>query len=59
MDSAPYRFYMRWLYPLERAICGPWPGLLAFQFVILAKPNPTARLLSEPLSDQSAAEVGV
>ncbi len=39
MDSAPYRSYMRWLYPLERWICGLWPGLLAFQFVILARPS--------------------
>ncbi len=33
MDSAPYRFYLQWLYPIERAICRLWPGLLAFQFV--------------------------
>jgi SAM-dependent methyltransferase len=38
MDSAPYRFYMRWLYPVERAICSAWPGLLAFQFVTLSEP---------------------
>jgi SAM-dependent methyltransferase len=38
MDSGPYRFYLRWFYPLERAICSLWPGLLAFQFVILAQP---------------------
>ena len=38
MDSAPYRAYQRLLYPLERWICGLWPGLLAFQFVILAQP---------------------
>ncbi len=37
MDSAPYRSYMRLLYPLERAICSLWPGMLAFQFVVLAK----------------------
>jgi 2-polyprenyl-3-methyl-5-hydroxy-6-metoxy-1,4-benzoquinol methylase len=46
MESAPYRTYMRLLYPLERRICGLWPGLLAFQFVILARPatlpNPIA-----------------
>jgi 2-polyprenyl-3-methyl-5-hydroxy-6-metoxy-1,4-benzoquinol methylase len=39
MDSAPYRFYMRWLYPFERALCRAWPGLLAFQFVILGQPT--------------------
>lgn len=39
MESGPYRFYMRWLYPLERAICGLWPGILAFQFVLLAEPG--------------------
>jgi methionine biosynthesis protein MetW len=38
MDSGPYRFYMRWLYAVERAVCRLWPGLLAFQFVILAEP---------------------
>jgi 2-polyprenyl-3-methyl-5-hydroxy-6-metoxy-1,4-benzoquinol methylase len=44
MDSAPYRAYMRWLYPVERWICGLWPGLLAFQFVILARPVSITRL---------------
>ena len=43
MDSAPYRSYMRWLYPLERRICALWPGFLAFQFVILAHPTSLAR----------------
>jgi SAM-dependent methyltransferase len=38
MESAPYRLYLKWFYPIERAICGLWPGLLAFQFVILAEP---------------------
>jgi 2-polyprenyl-3-methyl-5-hydroxy-6-metoxy-1,4-benzoquinol methylase len=41
MDSGPYRFYMKWFYPIERAICQIRPSLLAFQFVVLAKPvNP-------------------
>ncbi len=39
MNSAPYRFYMRWLYAVEHAICRMWPGLLAFQLVTLAKPQ--------------------
>lgn len=38
MDSRPYRFYMKWLYPIERVICGVWPSLLAFQFVVLGQP---------------------
>lgn len=38
MESGPYQFYLKWFYPIERAICGLWPGLLAFQFVILAEP---------------------
>lgn len=43
MDSGPYCFYMKWLYPIERAICRMWPGLLAFQFVILGEPVAPAR----------------
>jgi SAM-dependent methyltransferase len=54
MDAAPYRAYLRLLYPLERWICGLWPGLLAFQFVILARPisvpDPTADHLSGDLA---------
>ena len=42
MDSGPYRFYMKWFYPIERAICRAWPGLLAFQFVVLADPEAKA-----------------
>lgn len=38
MDSPAYRFYLKWFYPIERAICHMWPGLLAFQFVVLAEP---------------------
>jgi len=39
MDSGPYRFYLKWFYPIERAISSICPGLLAFQFVILAEPT--------------------
>jgi SAM-dependent methyltransferase len=39
MESGPYRFYLKWFYPIERAICSLWPSLLAFQFVILAEPE--------------------
>ena len=35
MDSGPYRFYCRWFYPLERALCRLRPNLLGFQFVAL------------------------
>lgn len=38
MDSGPYAFYLKWFYPLERGFCGVWPSLLAFQFVVLARP---------------------
>lgn len=40
MDSAPDRFYMRWLYPVELALSRLWPGMFAFQFVTLVQPNP-------------------
>jgi methionine biosynthesis protein MetW len=39
MESGPYQFYLKWFYPVERAICSLWPALLAFQFVILAEPQ--------------------
>lgn len=39
MESAPYRAYLKWLYPLERLLCGIRPQLLAFQFVLLAQPK--------------------
>ncbi len=38
MDSPAYQLYMKTFYPVERAICSLWPGMLAFQFVILAQP---------------------
>lgn len=38
MESGPYQFYLKWFYPIERAISSLWPALLAFQFVILAEP---------------------
>ncbi len=38
MESAPYQTYLKWIYPVERALCSLCPGLLAFQFVILAQP---------------------
>lgn len=39
MESGPYQLYLRWFYPIERAICSLWPALFAFQFVILAEPE--------------------
>jgi SAM-dependent methyltransferase len=39
MESGPYQLYLKWFYPLERTLCRIWPGLLAFQFVILAAPK--------------------
>jgi SAM-dependent methyltransferase len=38
MDSGPYRFYMKWFYPIERAACRAWPSLLAFTFMALGEP---------------------
>jgi methionine biosynthesis protein MetW len=39
MESGLYQFYLKWFYPIERAISNLWPALLAFQFVILAEPQ--------------------
>ena len=39
MESGPYRAYLKWLYPVERILCGVRPQLLAFQFVLLAQPK--------------------
>jgi SAM-dependent methyltransferase len=58
MDSRPYRSYMRWLYPLERQICGLWPGLLAFQFVILGRPRRVV-LQEQPEPSRDRQGVGV
>ena len=37
MDSGPYQLYCRLFYPVERALCGLRPNLLAFQFVALCR----------------------
>ena len=37
MNSAPYRLYLRTVYPLERAVASLWPGMLAFQMIFEAK----------------------
>ena len=48
MDSAHYRFYMRWLYPIEHTICRLWPGMFAFQLVTLAQPVAQRHVSPEP-----------
>jgi 2-polyprenyl-3-methyl-5-hydroxy-6-metoxy-1,4-benzoquinol methylase len=34
--SRPYRFYIRWVYPLETMLARLWTGFFAFQFIIEA-----------------------
>ena len=38
MESGPYRFYTKWVYPVEAALCRLWPGMLTFQIVSLCEP---------------------
>ncbi|MDP8980171.1 MAG: class I SAM-dependent methyltransferase [Acidobacteriota bacterium] len=38
MESGPYRFYTKWLYPIEAALCRLWPGMFTFQIVCLCEP---------------------
>jgi 2-polyprenyl-3-methyl-5-hydroxy-6-metoxy-1,4-benzoquinol methylase len=59
MDSAPYRFYLRWLYPIEHAICRLWPGLLAFQLVTLAQPVAPRPASSDADADVAALSAAV
>jgi len=56
MDSGPYRFYLKWFYPIERAICRIWPAMMAFQFIILAEPNSVAGTNSEALERSTEKE---
>ena len=51
MESAPYRFYCRFIYPLESLVCRLWPGLLAFQYVNLCQPIFIADTLTDPNTD--------
>ena len=37
MNSAPYKLYLKSVYPIERAVTSLWPGLLAFQMIYEAK----------------------
>jgi SAM-dependent methyltransferase len=38
LNSRPYRTYLKTVYPLERMVARMWPGMLAFQMIIEAKP---------------------
>ena len=57
MDSAPYQLYMNRFYPLERAVCRAWPGLLAFQFVVLTVPRvlPSPEVASSRITEKQLA----
>jgi 2-polyprenyl-3-methyl-5-hydroxy-6-metoxy-1,4-benzoquinol methylase len=37
LNSAPYRLYLKTVYPIERAVASLWPGMLAFQMIYEAK----------------------
>jgi SAM-dependent methyltransferase len=37
LNSAPYRLYLKSLYPVERVVASLWPGMLAFQMIFEAK----------------------
>jgi 2-polyprenyl-3-methyl-5-hydroxy-6-metoxy-1,4-benzoquinol methylase len=37
MNSAPYKLYLKTVYPIERAVTSLWPGLFAFQMIYEAK----------------------
>jgi SAM-dependent methyltransferase len=36
LESAPYQAYVKFAYPIERAVAKLWPGLLAFQMIFEA-----------------------
>ena len=38
MKSPLYKFYLKYIYPIENLIAQCWKGLFAFQFIIIAKP---------------------
>ena len=37
LESAPYRAYLKTIYPIERAVASLWPGALAFQMIFEAR----------------------
>jgi 2-polyprenyl-3-methyl-5-hydroxy-6-metoxy-1,4-benzoquinol methylase len=41
-DSPAYRAYARYIEPVETAVCGAWPALLAFQIVVAARLRETS-----------------
>jgi len=52
MESRPYRFYVKWFYPIESALCRAWPGFLAFTFMVLGEPVGRASDLPTPSEHQ-------
>jgi 2-polyprenyl-3-methyl-5-hydroxy-6-metoxy-1,4-benzoquinol methylase len=62
VQSRPYRLYTRWLYPFERRVARLAPGLLAFQYIAVARPSAHARQGSRALAidggqaDETAAD---
>jgi 2-polyprenyl-3-methyl-5-hydroxy-6-metoxy-1,4-benzoquinol methylase len=42
LESPAYRFYLRYVLPIEHLVCSVAPGLLAFRVVILARLNDCA-----------------
>lgn len=54
MDSGPYRFYVKWFYPIESAACQAWPSLLAFTFMVLGEPVEAA--VNMPSSEERQEE---
>lgn len=39
LNSKAFAFYRRWIFPLERALTRLWPGLLAYQFILIIQPK--------------------
>lgn len=39
IDSTPYRFYLRWIYPLEYAVARVFKSLLAFRIILVGRKN--------------------
>jgi SAM-dependent methyltransferase len=49
IDSPAYRFYERWVYPVEWALGSLWPSLLAFRIIVDAV-KPIPQTVSDPVS---------
>ena len=39
LNSGAYKFYLRWIHPLERVLARVWPGALEFQMVLEGRPG--------------------